>query len=168
MRRFVIALSALALAAGISACGGKSAPTAATSNKAAVSSPSPSPTINYQQQYLNDVAPSNAATGKLNAWITANPNASHAQQAVAVTPYYNVMVTFGRALLQQQWPSNAQADVHALALAVEAEASDSNPQTVAAGEYDPSQSGHDNSAAEAAAQAVRADLGLPPVPAVPS
>jgi hypothetical protein len=163
VKRFALALAALALIAGISACAATTAPVAAASRPAAAS-PSPSPTINYQQQYLSDVAPSNADATIFNAWLAANPDATNAALASALTPEYSALIAFGRALLQQQWPAKAQADVHTLALACEAEANDIDPADVADGSFDQSQYNSDNTAGEAAAQAVRADLDLPAVP----
>lgn len=111
MKRIALVLSALAILAGISACGQSAAPSASASSPV-TPSPSPSPTINYQQQYLSDVAPSNADAGKLNAYITANPNGTFADEAPLLKALYDDFVTMGRSLLQQQWPTNASADIH--------------------------------------------------------
>jgi hypothetical protein len=162
VKRIIIGLAPLAILAGVSACGRNAGSVASASSPAAATSPSPS--INYQRQYLNDVAASNAEANQVSSWITANPDATNAELASELTPYYNDLITFGRGLLQQSWPANAQADVHSLALAVEAEANDIDPTSISAGSFDQSQYNTDNSAGESAAQAVRADLGLPPVP----
>lgn len=65
-------------------------------------------------------------------------------------------MTLARALLQQSWPANAQADVHALALAAAKEATDLSSDVLVTENL-----ANDVSTASADSQAVRADLGLP-------
>jgi hypothetical protein len=115
----------------------------------------PSPTVNYQQQYLADVAPYNAALKAV------NPNATSVSdptvQAVATAS-----LTLSRALLQQTWPANAESDVHALAVAAAKLATDLSSNTLFTANGD-----NDAATATADAQTVRADLCLPAATASP-
>jgi PBP1b-binding outer membrane lipoprotein LpoB len=134
----------------LAGCGSHSAPPTAPAAAAQNSTaPSPSPTVNYQQQYLTDVAPYNAAINAL------NPNAGSVTdptvQAVATAS-----LTFSRVLLQQSWPASAESDVHALAVAAAKVSADLSSDTLFA-----ANGASDGATATADAQTARADLGLP-------
>jgi len=104
------------------------------------------PSVNYGQQYLADIGPANVAVKAVpsNAVLTS-PSVLALGTATADT---------ARELLAQSWPSNAQADVHALALDAEKVNTDIKAQ-------DETAFLSDAEAMTAQAQVVRADLGLP-------
>ncbi len=152
MKRIITSVALLGASALAAGCWSQASPgtagnSAPTSPAAA---PSPSPIVDYQQQYLTDVAPYNAAVNKI------NPNATSATdptiQAVGAAS-----LAFSRVLLQQSWPANAEADVHTLAIASAKIAADISQGA----DMDFTNFANDGSTATADAQTVRADLGLP-------
>ena len=164
--RIIAGIGALALAAGIglTACGGSpvapsvshtSQPPAAVRTTAPPVASTPAtastPVVNYQRQYLNDVGPYNqaATASKADESWTSPESIAYGQASTA----------FGRELLQQTWPANAQADIHALAVLSLSVALDIEHQ-----DYDGLQTEEENSTA--LAQTVRVELGLPQVPKV--
>jgi hypothetical protein len=150
MKRFAALVPALAVIA-LAGCGSHTTPptTPAAAQSSPSPSPSPSPTINYQQQYLTDVAPYNAAINAI------NPNASSVSDPTIVA-VMKASLTLARTLLQQTWPANAQADVHALAVAAAKVSTDLSSNTLFT-----ANGTSDAATATADAQTVRADLGLP-------
>jgi hypothetical protein len=105
--------------------------------------------VNYGGQYLADVAPSNAASDKLSRTDSfSSPD---------VIAYSNAVLAFSNTLLRQQWPANARADTRALASGLAKVYGDIQDRDTAAWTAD-------ENATFADAQAVRADLGLQPVP----
>ena len=151
MSRVLLAAAGVLLLLGMAACGSSTKRTAgpastvapATSSSAASSATTPA--VNYGQQYLNDAARVNSdATKAQNATSLTDP---------AVVAYGKDSVTFARALLAQQWPAKAQADVHTLAAAALKAAEDISGQDLADLLSDVETSGAD-------ANVVRADLGL--------
>jgi hypothetical protein len=156
----LIAVPAIALAAGLglAACGSQStshaaAPavthSAAAAPTTAAPKLAPKPTVNYGQQYLTDIAPYNAAISKLTDSDTIT-----SPDVLAVG---TVSLSISREMLTQTWPVSAQADVHALAVGMLKGNTDIQGQ-------DMSSLQTDEEAATAQAQTVRAELGLPAAP----
>lgn len=149
MSRKVTALAtsttlAVGLGIGLGACG---------SSGSSASQPAPhaqathtAPAVNYKSQYLTDVAAANADAAKITSSDTIT--------SPAVIAYGTAAGNTARVLLQQEWPANAQADVHTVATAAELVSAD-----IQAGNLSKLMS--DGTVLKADTQVVRADLGLP-------
>jgi hypothetical protein len=173
----VLAVAAVAL----TGCGSSGSPSAASARTPSASiTPSPSPSaIDYGQQYLADVAPSNRA---LDAFGRVRTNG---QNIRADTRLSNIEQTTAAKMLRQTWPANAKADIDALAEAFSVESGDDaglaedfkidpTAHRFADGKVtfnlnassmadDLDRDNADSNKTTALAQKCRADLGLPPV-----
>ncbi len=103
--------------------------------------------LNYGQQFLADVVPWNAATANARGRGLASPEALAAGRAAAAT---------ARLLLVQTWPAGDEADIHTLAAEFELINVDIEADDLAKYESD-------GTNLNAAANVVRAELGLPTV-----
>jgi hypothetical protein len=121
-------------------------PPAATSTTA-VPATTVAPAVNYGQQFLADVAPWDAALTRARGRGLTSPQAHAAGQAAAAT---------ARRLLVQTWPASDEADIHALAEDFELINADIEADDLAKYESD-------GTNLNAAANVVRAELGLPSV-----
>jgi hypothetical protein len=103
--------------------------------------------VNYGQQFLADVAPWDAAAAKARGRGLTSPQALAAGQAAAAT---------ARLLLVETWPAADESDIHALAADFEVINEDIEADALAKYESD-------GTNLNAAANVVRAELGLPPI-----
>lgn len=173
-------LSLPALGLLISACGATGS-TAATNSKAPTSTtPStaspgkaratPTARVNYAKQYLADVGPADTADKTfqvaLSAWgSAANPNPTQTQGFV--TPFVSALQTLQGKLTAQTWSATDVGDVHAFIAAIAALQGDISglPSLNILNESTWStQFQRDAAVEESAANTVRHDLGLPPIP----
>jgi len=118
----------------------------ATTSTTAVPTTTVAP-ADYGQQFLADVAPWDAALTRARGRGLASPQALAAGQAAAAT---------ARRLLVQTWPASDEADVHVLATDFELINADIEADDLAKYESD-------GTNLNAAANVVRAELGLPSV-----
>jgi PBP1b-binding outer membrane lipoprotein LpoB len=150
----VLAACAAVAALVLAGCGSAAPATSKASAppSTAASPAAPSSAVNYQQQYLADVAPYDVDVSKI------NPNASSVTDPTIVA-VQQASATLARTLLEQSWPASATADVHAMAVAAAKVGTDLSSDALLANLTS------DAATADADAQVVRADLGLPGVPA---
>lgn len=153
------------LAAGVVLVGcGSSGNTAASSPPPVTTSatqPSAVPAVNYGKQYLALVAPVNTALDTLVAKVNklvgqTVPTSTLVDDA---QPTYASLSAFDSAVLRAQWPANATDDIKSLVKAdapLEAALTDDAP----VGQAWVSQFTATDTAAAAASNIVRADLGL--------
>lgn len=171
----------LSLGLLLSACGGSAAseakttpgaPTSTavshTSSKSAQSKPTT--VVNYAQQYLADLGPANAADktfeSALSAWSNgANPSPGQTQGFV--TSFVSVLQTTQSKLTAQSWPAADVGDIHALVAGIAAIQGDiaGLPSLNMLNESSwVTQFQRDSAVEQSAADTVRHDLGLPPIP----
>lgn len=150
----------------LAACGASKAAPAPAAPVASVSSghdttTTSTPAVNYGQQYLAIVGPANAAGNA--AVIPDNPTGARLAQVFA--PVIAAYQKADDALLRAQWPAGAQADIKAMVTADGAVIGDMNAaagqNALSAASWE-TQLSSDGAKAKAAANVVRADLGLPP------
>jgi hypothetical protein len=143
-KRFAVALAMICLAG----CG-SSSERAEPPSTTTVPRSTAAPRSTSAAQYLADVAPFNAAASALPA---------HAQvTAPSMIAFGRAGLTFARKLLAQSWPTTDEGDVHALAADVKRLAADISTKNTNA-------LTHDAASANAEAQTLRKQLGLPPDP----
>jgi hypothetical protein len=161
----------------VAACSGSSKPNATETTTAATTTAATPTTaasaIDYGNQYLTLVGPGNAAKATFDAAIKAL-EAAHPGFNVTgtdLTPLAASLIaatnTVDQGLLQDQWPPDAQADVKALANANSVIATDLGTSgTVTPQNYVAwvTKLVTDGAPEMAAANNVRGDLGLPPLP----
>jgi hypothetical protein len=166
-------VGALAL---VAACSGSSKPNAAATTSATTTAATTATTaasaVDYGNQYLALVGPGNAAKATFDAAIKAL-EAAHGNNLTGadLTPLAAALIaatnTVDQGLLQDQWPPDAQADIKALANANAAIATDLGTSgTVTPQNYVAwvTRLVTDGAPEMAAANNVRGDLGLPPLP----
>jgi hypothetical protein len=148
---------------------GSAAPAVGTATAGATATPATSaPTLSQAalaQQYLALVGPYNAALNTFNGKLahTAS-NASPSQLQTISTPLANALQQFDSAVLRAPWPPGVLTDVHALTTSDAPQLSDLENAGSPSAVMWYSQFQRDTTAAAAAANVVRADLGLPPPP----
>ncbi|MFZ0664736.1 MAG: hypothetical protein WAM97_03215 [Acidimicrobiales bacterium] len=128
-----------------------SAATTTTAAPATTTTAAPTTTTvatDYGQQFLTDMAPWNTATKAI------TPTDGITSQAV-ITAGQEAVVS-ARSLLQQSWPSNAQADIHTFAVSLDTINEDVRDDNLS--KFD-----SDVTTLDADANVVRADLGLPAI-----
>jgi hypothetical protein len=164
IRRASIAIAAVgALAVCVAGCGSSSPSSGSTAQAQA----STTPTGNYANQYMADVAPANTAFTKFGTAFKAwsNTSGTAAQTTAFVTPAVAAIQAFNQKVLAQSWPTSDRADVHALVAAAAAMSGDlSGLPSVNILDVSSwaTQLTHDASIQSSAANTVRSDLGLPP------
>jgi hypothetical protein len=176
-RHVVLGALLAACAATLAACssnGSKSAaPTTAVAAPVATTAAVQAATttaaaIDYKAQYLAIVAPANAALRTWRAALDKLGNDPAASDVARVTaPLITAYESTDNALLRAQWPANAEADIKNLVTTDGTLTGDLNAaggQNVFSAASWESQVASDGGKAGAAANIVRADLGLPPPP----
>jgi hypothetical protein len=162
----VLALAACSTSKPIAASASSTATTVAAATHAASSgaavAPAASPSASatplsfYANQYLAIVKPGNDAFAVFNALPSSATDAEVGAAAAKVVP---VEQSAEAALLRAQWPPNVAADIKALVTSYGPLFGDLSDLTAS----NVDQMNRDAGAANAAANIVRADLGLPPI-----
>jgi hypothetical protein len=149
----------------LAACGQTSTPAPAQS-AAASATPTATPLAVLAQQYVALVAPSNTALDNLNAAL--GPNATMSSSMPSFKAYLATLTTFSNQLpaFAAELPASDQADIQQLRQEIAKEVSDLTVIVAATtnGEFniDVLHLVSDRQGFGAAANLVRADLGLPP------
>jgi hypothetical protein len=165
MKRLLIIAAATAALLTVAACGGSQKTQQATPRAATTTAPPPSaePTIKEQaDRYLAIIEPANEAADKFNAaYDKLDPETATPKEFDSIVkPFAAAVNKANTALIRADWSPNVRLDIRSLAdvnatLLADISTAYDNPDAGAA-------IARDIAANRVAANAVRADLGLPP------
>jgi hypothetical protein len=154
----------------VAACGGgnSAAPNTTTTKPAATTTATTAPDLDaLGQQYLTIIGPANQAVNEFNKKTTTYTDNTTAEEVARdAAPLADAIDKASNDLLQVDWPASIQQDIKELVKAYGALSGDLRSvgnQTIFSIANWTTQFAQDGGRARAAANIVRADLGLPPV-----